>query len=66
MPEPELSLLFIRPLNRLGVPYLVSGSVAAILYGDHRMAASYPALEGTRDSATIEVHPAKQSLPSLL
>jgi hypothetical protein len=34
MPEPELSLLFIRPLNRIAVRYLVSGSVAAILYGD--------------------------------
>lgn len=34
MPEPELSLLFVRPLNQLGVRYLVSGSVAAILYGE--------------------------------
>lgn len=37
MPEPELSLLFIRPLNHLGVRYLVSGSVAAILYGEPRL-----------------------------
>lgn len=37
MPEPELSLLFIRPLNRLGVRYIVSGSVAAILYGEPRL-----------------------------
>ena len=37
MPEPELALLFIRPLNRLGVRYLVSGSVAAILYGEPRL-----------------------------
>src|SRR6266550_888498 len=37
MPEPELSLLFIRPLNRLGVRYVVSGSVAAILYGEPRL-----------------------------
>ncbi len=37
MPEPELSLLFVRPLNRLGVRYLVSGSVAAILYGEPRL-----------------------------
>jgi hypothetical protein len=37
MPEPELSLLFLRPLNRLGVRYLVSGSVAAILYGEPRL-----------------------------
>jgi hypothetical protein len=37
MPEPELSLLFIRPLNRIGLRYLVSGSVAAILYGEPRL-----------------------------
>jgi len=37
MPEPELALLFIRPLNRLGIRYLVSGSVAAILYGEPRL-----------------------------
>jgi len=37
MPEPELSLLFIRALNQLGLRYLVSGSVAAILYGEPRL-----------------------------
>jgi hypothetical protein len=37
MPEPELSLLFVRPLNRLGTRYIVSGSVAAILYGEPRL-----------------------------
>jgi len=37
MPEPELCLLFVRPLNRLGVRYIVSGSVAAMLYGEPRL-----------------------------
>lgn len=37
MPEPELSLLFVRPLNRLGVRYITSGSVAASLYGEPRL-----------------------------
>jgi hypothetical protein len=37
MPEPELSLLFVRPLNRLGVKYIVSGRIAAILYGEPRL-----------------------------
>ena len=37
MPEPELCLLFIRPLNQLSVRYMVSGSVAAILYGEPRL-----------------------------
>src|SRR5262245_37113872 len=37
MPEPELSLLFVRPLNQLGIRYVVSGGVAAILYGEPRL-----------------------------
>jgi hypothetical protein len=37
MPEPELSLLFIRPLNLSGFRYAVSGSVAAIMYGEPRL-----------------------------
>lgn len=37
MPEPELFLLFVRPLNRMGVRYVVSGSVAAMLYGEPRL-----------------------------
>ena len=28
MPDPELFLLFVRPLNRAGIRYVVSGSVA--------------------------------------
>lgn len=35
MPEPELSLLFLRPLNRIGGRYI--GSVASILYGEPRL-----------------------------
>jgi hypothetical protein len=37
MPEPDLSLLFVRPLNQLGLRYIVSGSIAAILYGEPRL-----------------------------
>jgi hypothetical protein len=36
MPEAELSLMFLRPLNQLGLRYIVSGSIAAILYGEPR------------------------------
>jgi hypothetical protein len=36
MPEAELSLLFVRPLNGLGIRYMVSGSVASTLYGEPR------------------------------
>jgi len=37
MSEPDLIELFVSPLNRLGVRYLVSGSVAAMLYGEPRV-----------------------------
>ena len=37
MPEPDLIELFVRPLNELGVRYMVSGSVAAMLYGEPRL-----------------------------
>ncbi len=36
MPESELFLLFVRPLNSAGVRYVISGSVAAIFYGEPR------------------------------
>ena len=36
MPEAELSLMFLRPLNQLGVRYIVSGGIASILYGEPR------------------------------
>jgi len=37
MQEPSLFLIFIKPLNRLGVKYMVTGSVAAMLYGEPRL-----------------------------
>ena len=37
MPERELFLLFVRPLNRAGIRYVVGGSVAAIFYGEPRL-----------------------------
>jgi hypothetical protein len=37
MPEPDLIELFVGPLNQLGIRYLVSGSVAAMLYGEPRV-----------------------------
>ncbi len=37
MPEPDLFLLFLRPLNRAGIRYVVTGSVAAIFYGEPRL-----------------------------
>jgi hypothetical protein len=37
MPEPDLIQLFAQPLNQIGVRYLISGSVAAMLYGEPRV-----------------------------
>ena len=37
MPEANLFLIFTERLNSLGVPYMVSGSVAVILYGEPRL-----------------------------
>ena len=37
MQEAELFLVFLRPLNELEIPYMVTGSVAAMLYGEPRL-----------------------------
>lgn len=37
MSQPDLISLFVVPLNRLGVTYMVTGAVAAIIYGEPRL-----------------------------
>ena len=37
MPEADLFLLFVRPLNRAGIRYIIGGSVAAPFYGEPRL-----------------------------
>lgn len=37
MPEADLFLLFVRPLNRGNIRYIIGGSVAAIFYGEPRL-----------------------------
>jgi hypothetical protein len=37
MSETELFLVFVRPLNRAGIRYVIGGSVAAIFYGEPRL-----------------------------
>lgn len=37
MPETNLFLMFTQRLNTLGIPYMVSGSVAVIIYGEPRL-----------------------------
>jgi len=36
VPAPDLITLFVAPLNDLGVPYMVTGAVAAVVYGEPR------------------------------
>ena len=37
MHEPDLFLVFLEPLNRAVIPYMVTGSVAGIVYGEPRV-----------------------------
>jgi hypothetical protein len=37
MHEPEPFLVFVDKIAELGVPYMVTGSVAALLYGEPRL-----------------------------
>lgn len=36
MTDPDLVGLFIQPLEELGVPYMITGGVASVIYGDPR------------------------------
>jgi Nucleotidyl transferase AbiEii toxin, Type IV TA system len=47
--EPSLVSLFVRPLNQLRIPYMVTGGVASVIYGEPRF---------TRDiDVVIRLHP---------
>lgn len=37
MNEPSLISLFVQPLNELRIPYLVTGGVASVMYGEPRL-----------------------------
>ncbi len=37
MPEHDFYRVFIEPFERLGIPYMVTGSIAAIFYGEPRL-----------------------------
>ncbi len=37
MPEANLFLVFLEPLNRAAIPYMVTGSVASLVYGEPRL-----------------------------
>jgi hypothetical protein len=50
MPGTELFLLFVRPLNRSGIRYVIGGSVAAIFYGEPRLTNDVDVVVFLRDS----------------
>ena len=54
MDDPELSLLFIRTLNRHRIRYVVGGSVAAILYGEPRFTHDVDFVAFLRDSEILQ------------
>ncbi len=37
MQEPNLFLIFAGRLNKLGIPYMITGSVASVIYGEPRL-----------------------------
>ena len=63
MPEPDLIELFVRPLERLEIRYLVSGSVAAMLYGEPRVTHDIDFVVSLRDRDILrlpEAYPAAE------
>ena len=51
-PTPELFLVFIAPLNRLQLEYMVTGSMAAIVYGEPRLTHDVDLVLELPDAAT--------------
>ena len=37
MPEPNLFHIFVSRLNKLSIPYMITGAVASIIYGEPRL-----------------------------
>jgi hypothetical protein len=63
MPEPNLFLLFLDPLNRAGIDYMVIGSVASMVYGEPRVTHDVDlvvALNAGRVGEFAELYPADQ------
>src|SRR5450759_351233 len=55
MRTPDLVSTFLRPLNRAGVSYMVTGSVAAAIYGEPRFTQDVDIVLSlsTRDAAVL-------------
>lgn len=66
MPEPDQFLLFVRPLQEAGFRYLVTGSVAAIFYGEPRLTLDVDLLLFLNDKDIVklsEVFPLSEFYP---
>ena len=50
MTGPSLISLFVRPLNELRIPYLVTGGVASVIYGEPRLTRDIDLVVGLRPS----------------
>jgi len=48
MTDASLISLFVRPLNRLSIPYLVTGGVASVVYGEPRLTRDIDLVIGLR------------------
>ncbi len=60
MPEPEPFLIFVKKFNELKVPYMVTGSIAGIIYGEPRLTNDIDfvvKLFGSRISALCKAFP---------
>jgi len=63
MPEANLFLMFTQRLNSLGVAYMVSGSVAVIIYGEPRLTHDVDLIValGREDISRLREHSPQQS-----
>ena len=58
MPSPDLVSLFVQPLEALGLPYMVTGAVAAIVYGEPRLTNDVDVVVAMRSSDAERFHQA--------
>jgi hypothetical protein len=48
MTDASLISLFVRPINRLSIPYLITGGVASVVYGEPRLTRDIDLVIGLR------------------
>lgn len=63
MPEPNLFLIFMKPLNKIGIRYMVTGAAASIIYGEPRLTHDIDVvveLHGGQVEKMVEAFPSDQ------